>query len=146
MRSGTLAGLVAAAVACVHFMRLAPAGAPRFPGDTARVFEVPDAAWLQQVGPLFGVAAPAPSAWLASAVTMLAPRAPTSVLDVAAALLIVGMAASCAWLLAELTGSKMAAAGSAVAMATGPHLSGLATAVGGTLRPALDGFLLSAAA
>ena len=143
MRSPGLAAIVGLAVAGVFLVAVRPDLALRQPAGERRVFEATDPAWLQQAGPLFGVAAPlSPGTWLAKAVTARPVGPESRTINRASASLVAGATALLACLVLLTSGSRVAALGTAAAMATAPGVWALATAAEGTLRPALDVLLV----
>jgi hypothetical protein len=143
VRSPGLPAIVVFVVAGVFLVAIRPDLALRQPAGEHRVFEADDAAWLQQAGPLFGVAAPlSPSTWLAAAVAARPTRPESKSVNCAAALLVAGAVALLACLVLLTSGSRVAALGTAAAMATGPGVWALATTAEGTLRPALGVLLV----
>lgn len=115
------------------------------PAPFSRVFESTDPAWLQQLGPEFGLSAPAsPSTWVAAAATS-SPGDDVTRINLLAAVFVAATIVLLAWLLRRANVRGLAVAGACAAMAFGPALWRSATTAEGTLRPSVSSFFLLAA-
>lgn len=139
MRAPTLAVLVGLLVGSLGVSLRDPDTSVRASLDAPRSFEIADAPWQQQIGPLFGSAAIlSPSGQLLRGVRALGIGARESRVNAAAALLMGISAGLVTWLAWRLTLSQVIAAGVGLAMAAGPNMWPRATTAEATLRPLFD--------